>query len=44
MNIIHIEIRTDYHNKKFACGLALEERLRGTRKLPTDLLPNGDQI
>ena len=44
MNVIHIENRTDYHNKKFACGLALEERLRGTRKWPTDLFHNGDQI
>jgi len=28
----HIEIRTNYHNKNFALGLALKERLRGTRK------------
>ena len=31
---IHIEIRTNYHNKKFALRLALKERLRGTRKWP----------
>ena len=30
---IHIEIRTNYHNKNFA-RLALKERLRGTRKWP----------
>ena len=29
---IHIEIATNYHNKNFALGLALKERLRGTRK------------
>ena len=31
---IHIEIRTNYHNKSFALRLALKERLRGTRKWP----------
>ena len=31
---IHIEIGTNYHNKNFALGLALKERLRGTRKWP----------
>ena len=31
---IHIEIRTNYHNKNFALRLALKERLRGTRKWP----------
>ena len=31
---IHIEIRTNYHNKTFALRLALKERLRGTRKWP----------
>ena len=30
----HIEIGTNYHNKKFALRLALKERLRGTRKRP----------
>ena len=30
---IHIEIRTNYHNKNFASTLALKEILRGTRKL-----------
>ena len=32
--IIHIEIRTNYHNKNFALRLALKERLSGTRKWP----------
>ena len=31
---IHIEIRTNYHNKNFALRVALKERLRGTRKWP----------
>ena len=31
---IHIEIRTNYHNKSFALRLALKERLGGTRKWP----------
>ena len=31
---IHIEIRTNYHNKNFALRLALKERPRGTRKWP----------
>ena len=31
---IHIEIGTNYHNKRFALRLALKERLRGTRKWP----------
>ena len=31
---IHIEIRTNYHNKKFALRLALKERMRWTRKWP----------
>ena len=29
---IHVEIRTNYHNKNFALGLSLKERLRGIRK------------
>ena len=38
---IHIEIRTNYHNKSFALRLALKERLRGTRKWPihNDFVP-----
>ena len=28
----HVEIRTNYHNKHFALGLALKERFRGTQK------------
>ena len=31
---IHVEIRTNYHNKNFALRLTLKERLRGTRKWP----------
>ena len=31
---IHIEIATNYRNKNFALGLALKERLMGTRKWP----------
>ena len=33
--LIHIEIRTSYHSKHFALGLALKVRLRGTRKWST---------
>ena len=29
---IHVEIRTNCHNKNFALRLALKERLRGSRK------------
>ena len=29
---IHIEIRTNYHNKNFALRLALKERFEGTLK------------
>ena len=32
---IHIEIKTNYHNKNFALRLALKERLRGTLKWST---------
>ena len=35
---IHIEIRTNYDNKKFALRLALKERLRGTRKWPIEMV------
>ena len=31
---IHIEIRTNYHNKNLALRLALKDRLRRTRKWP----------
>ena len=34
---IHIEIGTNCHNKSFALRLALKERLRGTRKWPTEI-------
>jgi len=33
----NIEIETNYHNKNFALRLALKERLRRTRKSPTNL-------
>ena len=37
---IHIEIGTNYHDKKFALRLALNETLRETRKWPVVLFHN----
>ena len=34
ISFIHIEIRTNYHNKNFALRLALKDRLMGARKWP----------